>query len=62
MDKILEIPVLERTELQKVKQGKEASCCSQPADGNSCCTPSQSAEENEGACCAQPKDGSTCCN
>ncbi|MEK6480468.1 hypothetical protein WJR50_23190 [Catalinimonas sp. 4WD22] len=60
---ILNIPVLQKSKgTRKVSAKTIASCCAQPASGESCCSPSQSPEENEGECCAQPEDGSACCN
>ena len=60
---VAEIPVLQKNKpinIQPVKA--ETSCCSQPSNGTSCCTPSKSEEEKNGACCAQPRDGSACCD
>lgn len=60
---IVDIPVLQKSKgIKKEPVPQTSSCCTQPAHGSACCTPSKSAEENEGACCAQPEDGSACCN
>jgi hypothetical protein len=62
MEKILNIPILEKTVLKKVKSVEASPCCTPKNGASSCCTPTQSAEENSVACCAQPEDGSECCN
>ena len=60
---LAEIPVLKKTKEVKAQSAQAASsCCSQPANGSSCCTPSKSVDENDGACCTQPADGSACCD
>jgi len=63
MEKISNIPVLQKTVLKKVKVEEVAtSCCTPKSDTTSCCTPSKTMEENNGACCVQPEDGSVCCD
>jgi hypothetical protein len=60
---ILNIPVLQKSKgLQIDTLKSSAACCAQPSNGDACCTPGQSAEEDGGDCCAQPEDGAACCN
>jgi hypothetical protein len=61
--KTLEIPLIQKSKVEKKQNPVAASsCCAPKKDAVVCCTPSESKEENNGPCCAQPDDGSACCD
>ena len=60
---IFEISQLQQNkDMTNGRQNSASACCSQPASGSQCCTPSTTADENGGACCDQPDDGTACCD
>jgi hypothetical protein len=57
-----DIPVIQKSKVERKAVVAASSCCTPKVQGEACCSPSESKEENNGACCAQPADGSACCN
>jgi hypothetical protein len=62
MEKLSDIPVLEKTLLKRTDTIESSVCCTAKNEAGPCCAPSKTKEENGGACCQQPEDGTACCN
>jgi hypothetical protein len=62
MEKLSDIPVLEKTLLKRTDTIESSVCCAPKNEAGPCCAPSKTKEENGGACCQQPEDGTACCN